>query len=158
LAVFRDAEGAVFGTIHLNAGDPEDYLADVGEWIWIQLLSRDPRKAGDFYAKLAKYELIDNPLNDREDSYLLANNGYARAALGGIADTRTKNQQPTWLPFIRVDNVADSTRKAEQLGGKILVSPREDLLDGHVAVLADPTGAAIGILEWQPDITAEQQP
>jgi predicted enzyme related to lactoylglutathione lyase len=158
LAVFKDAEGAVFGTIRLNAGDPEDYLAEAGEWIWLQLLSRDSRKAADFYAKLAKYELIDNPLSDREDSYLLASNGYARAALGGVAATHTKNQQPTWLPFVRVENIAESIRKAEKLGGKVIVFRRDDLLDGRVAVLADPTGAAIGILEWQPENNAEQQP
>ncbi len=60
LAVFSDAEGAVFGAIHLTAGDPEDYMAQPGEWIWLLLLSRDAEKAGEFYARLAPYELFDD--------------------------------------------------------------------------------------------------
>jgi len=28
--------------------------------------------------------------------------------------------------------------------------PSADVLGGKVAVIADPTGAAVGIMEWQP--------
>lgn len=48
-AVFADPEGAVFGVIKSSAGDPEDFLAEPGEWIWNQLVSRDARKAAEFY-------------------------------------------------------------------------------------------------------------
>jgi len=49
-AVFADPEGAVFGVIKSSAGDPEDFLAEPGEWIWIQLVSRDARQAAEFTA------------------------------------------------------------------------------------------------------------
>lgn len=29
-----------------------------------------------------------------------------------------------------------------------LIEPKRELFDGKVAVVADPTGAAIGLLEW----------
>ena len=48
-AVFADAEGAMFGVVKSSSGDPEDFLADPGDWIWIQLLSRDAKKASEFY-------------------------------------------------------------------------------------------------------------
>ena len=44
--------------------------------------------------------------------------------------------------------ISESVALAKQLGGRVVVEPRPDLLDGKVAVVADPTGAAIGILEW----------
>jgi predicted enzyme related to lactoylglutathione lyase len=158
LAVFSDAEGAVFGAIHLTAGDPEDYLAEPGEWIWIELLSRDAVKAGEFYAQLAPYELFDDGPAEGSGSYLLATDGYARAALMTIPAAHPEIQ-PTWLPFVRVASIAEATGRVAQLGGKVLVSPRPDLFDGKVAVIADPTGAALGILEWQYAATAgEQQP
>ena len=156
LAIFSDAEGAVFGAMRLDGGDPEDYLAEPGEWIWIQLLSRDAVKAGDFYGQLAPYELFDNALSERSGSYVLASAGYARAGLVTIPAERT-DIQPTWLPFVRVASIVDAVARAQQLGGKVLVAPRPDLADGKVAVIADPTGAAIGILEWQYEAAPREQ-
>lgn len=156
LAIFTDAEGAVFGATHLDGGDPEDYLAEPGEWIWIQLLSRDPLKAGDFYKQLAPYELLDNAHSERSGSYLLVSQDYARAGVLTIAADRTE-VKPTWLPFVRVESVVDAIAKAQLLGGKVLVAPRQDLSDGQVAVLADPTGAAIGILQWQYEAAPREQ-
>ena len=60
--------------------------------------------------------------------------------------------QPNWLPFVRVKNVTESVAQAKELGGKALIEPRPELLDGKVAVIADPTGAAIGILEWSGEL------
>ena len=147
LAIFTDAEGAVFGAIHLNAGDPEDYLAESGEWIWIALTSLDPVKASDFYRLLAPYELFDNTMSERSGSYVLASEGYARAGLMAIPAART-DLQPVWLPFVRVESIVDAVDKTTRLGGKVLVAPRPDLAAGRAAVIADPTGAAVGILEW----------
>jgi len=48
-----------------------------------------------------------------------------------------------------VKSVGESVALAKQLGGKVWIEPKPELFDGKVAVLADPTGAAIGILEWQ---------
>ncbi len=150
-AVFADAEGAIFGVVKSSSGDPEDFLADPGDWIWIQLLSRDAEKASEFYRAVGGYEIIENNATNRQSDYVLTSEGYARATVRTIrsADTRVR---PAWLPFVRVSNVSDSVVKARELGGKILVEPKPELLDGRVtvsvAVIADPTGAAIGILEW----------
>jgi hypothetical protein len=156
LAIFSDAEGAVFGAMRLDGGDPEDYLAEPGEWIWIQLLSRDAVRAGDFYGQLAPYELFDNALSERSGSYVLASEGYARAGLVTIPAERT-DIQPTWLPFVRVASIVDAVARVQPLGGRVLVAPRQDLADGKVAVIADPTGAAIGILEWQYEAAPQEQ-
>ena len=146
-AVFADAEGAVFGVVKSSTGDPEDFLADPGDWIWIQLLSRDARQAAEFYRAVGGYEIIENVTTNRLSDYVLTSEGYARATVRTIPDTNAQ-VQPAWLPFVRVKNVAESVALAKQLGGKVLVEPRHELLDGNVAVVADPTGAAIGILEW----------
>src|SRR5690606_1135386 len=57
LGVFSDAQGAVFGAIRTREGDPEDFIADIGSWIWIELFSHDAHKSGDFYADIAGYEV-----------------------------------------------------------------------------------------------------
>ena len=150
-AVFADAEGAMFGVVKSSSGDPEDFLADPGDWIWIQLLSRDAKKASEFYRAVGGYDIVENTTTNRQSDYVLTSEGYARATVRAIQTADTK-VQPTWLPFVRVKNVAESVALAKQLGGKVLIEPSPKLLDGKVAVIADPTGAAIGILEWDENL------
>ena len=132
-----------------SAGDPEDFLAEPGEWIWVQLMSRDARKAADFYRAVAGYEVVENTEPNRQSDFVLTSHGFARATVRTIAADKP-DAQPTWLPFVRVKDIGDSVALARKLGGKVLVEPRPEVLDGKVAVVADPRGAAVGILEWQP--------
>jgi predicted enzyme related to lactoylglutathione lyase len=148
-AVFADPEGAVFGVVKSSSGDPEDFLAEPGEWIWIQLLSRDARRAAEFYRLVGGYEIVENTRSNRLSDYVLASKGYARATVRTLAREKQPEVQPTWLPFVRVKNVGESVALAKQLGGKALIEPKPEVLEGRAAVIADPTGAAIGILEWQ---------
>jgi predicted enzyme related to lactoylglutathione lyase len=155
-AVLADPEGALFGVVRSSAGDPEDFLAEPGEWIWIQLLSRDAVKAAEFYRTVAGYQIVDNTAENRVSDYILASEGYAR---GTVRTIRTTNQKvaPTWLLFVRVKNVGESVDRAKQLGGKVLMEPKPEVFEGKVAVITDPTGAAVGLMEWQ-EGTAERRP
>ena len=146
-AVFADAEGAAFGVINSSAGDPEDSLVEPGGWIWMQLLSRNTVAAADFYEAVCGYEAGANTLSGRTDSRLLSSGGYARAAVRTIPADHPE-VTPTWLPFVRVAVTAKAVARAKELGGTVLVEPSPELFEGRVAVVADPTGAAIGLLEW----------
>jgi predicted enzyme related to lactoylglutathione lyase len=146
-AVFADPEGALFGVIKSSAGDPQDFLADPGDWVWIQLLSRDAAKATEFYRAVGGYEAVANTTPGRLSDYVLTSGGYARATVRTIPPSQAQ-VLPTWLPFVRVKNVGDSVAQAQKLGGKVLIAPKPENLAGKVAVIADPTGAAIGIMEW----------
>lgn len=111
-------------------------------------MSRDALKAAEFYRTVAGYEVVENSAANRQSDYVLTSEGYARGTVRTIRNPDTK-VQPTWLPFVRVKDVGESVALAKKLGGKVLVEPKPELLNGKVAVLADPTGSAIGIIEWQ---------
>jgi len=151
-AVFADAEGAIFGVVKSSAGDPQDFLADPGDWIWIQLFSRDARHASAFYQNVGGYEVLENTTSNRLSDFILASEGYARASVKTIP-TREETIKPNWLPFVRVGNLAEAVSKAKLLGGKVLIEARPEMFNGKVAVVADPTGAAIGLLEWSAELT-----
>jgi predicted enzyme related to lactoylglutathione lyase len=34
----------------------------------------------------------------------------------------------------------------------VLVAPQREVVEGKVAIVADPTGAAIGLLEWSDEL------
>jgi uncharacterized protein len=146
-AIFADPEGALFGVIKSSSGDPEDFLAEPGDWIWVQLLSRDGRNAANFYRGVAGYEIVENSTTSRLSDYVLTSEGFARATVRTIPKEH-ESVTPTWLPFVRVKSVADSVAQAKQLGGNVLLEAKPELLQGKVAVVADPTGGAIGLLEW----------
>jgi predicted enzyme related to lactoylglutathione lyase len=146
-AIFADPEGALFGVVKSSSGDPEDFLAEPGDWVWVQLLSRDGRKAAEFYRSIAGYEVVENASPNRLSDFVLTSKGYARATVRTISKDKDK-VRPTWLPFVRVKNIGESVALAKQIGGKVLVEPKPEFVQGKVAVVADPTGAAIGLLEW----------
>jgi uncharacterized protein len=150
-ALFTDPEGALFGVVKSSAGDPQDFLAEPGDWIWVQLLSRDGRKAAEFYRSVAGYEVIEKPATNRLSDFVLSSKGYARATVRTIPKDQDQ-VRPTWLPFVRVKSVRESVLQAGQLGGKVLIEPKPEFLEGRVAVVADPTGAAVGLLEWSADL------
>jgi predicted enzyme related to lactoylglutathione lyase len=147
-AVFADAEGAVFGVVKSSTGDPQDFQAEPGDWIWIQLLSHDAKQAADFYRDVAGYEVIENTASNRLSDFVLASQGFARATVREIPKARQAEIKPNWLPFVRVKSISESVAKAEQLHGKILLAPKPERFEGKVAVVADPTGGAIGLMEW----------
>lgn len=146
-AVFTDPEGAVFGVVKSSAGDPPDFLPEPGDWIWVQLLSRDAKRAAAFYRTVGGYQVVENTGTNRLLDYVLTSKGYARATVRTIPRA-AEQVKPTWLPFVRVKRVTESVAQAQQLGGKVLIEPNPERFDSKVAVIADPTGAAIGLLEW----------
>ena len=149
-AILTDPEGAVFGVIKSSSGDPEDFLAEPGDWIWAQLLCRDASKAGEFYRDIAGYEVVENTTSGRLSDLVLSSKGFARATVRAIP-AANREVSSGWLPFVRVKSVTESVALAKTLGGKAVLEPRADRAEGRVAVVADPTGAAIGLLEWSPD-------
>jgi hypothetical protein len=155
-AVFADAEGAIFGVVKSSAGDPADFLPDPGDWIWIQLFSRDAKKAAEFYQGVGGYEVIENSSSNRMSDFILASKGYARATVRTIP-AKDGQIRPNWLPFVRVQSTTESVAKAKLLGGKVLIEPKPEVFGGRLAVVADPTGAAIGLLEWSQDLAKGAQ-
>ena len=150
-AVFADPEGALFGVIRSSSGDPQDFEADIGDWIWIQMWSRDSQQSADFYRSVAGYQIFDNTSSVRSNDYVLVSEDYARGTVLQLPP-EYKEVRPTWLLFVRVKNVVESCAKVPDLGGKVLIPPSAGLYQNHVAVVADPSGGAVGLLEWDEQV------
>src|SRR5580700_4184872 len=158
--VLADPDGAVFAVLAAEGGDPPDYLAAPGEWIWSSLLVANPKQETDFYKSLFGYDVYDlaseGGTEDGAQHYILSSDSYARAGLNGLpADSMRRH--PHWLNFVRVADAADAAEKAVALGGRVLVEPRIDRHGGRLAILADPSGAPFGVMEWS-DADTKQEP
>jgi len=146
-AVFADPQGAVFAVLQSSSGDPPDVLAQPGQWIWSSLLAGDPNKDAAFYRAVFAYQVFDQIRDDGVEHVLLASNDYARASVNALPPG-SSGLHPHWLNFVRVVNTADSVAKVKALGGQVLVAPHLDRHGGSIAVVADPSGAPFGLLEW----------
>ncbi len=146
-AVLADPEGAVFAVLASSTGDPSDFLAVPGEWIWSSLLARDPVRDAVFYQKLFDYDVFDIPNDDGAEHVIFSSDDYARASANTMPGDSSRHH-PHWLNFVRVTDTGAATAKAVELGGRVLVKPHIERHGGKAAVVADPAGAPIGLMEW----------
>src|ERR1700687_4134600 len=112
--------------------------------IWIALSSGDAAGSRDFYSKLLGWKVEVNP----DPQY----GGYAMATIGGKGGAGVGAKQmdaaPTaWTIYVSSADAADTAKKAEAEGGKVIVPPMAVGEQGTMVILQDPTGAFIGV--WQ---------
>ena len=155
-AIFADPEGAPFAVLASSSGDPADFLAPPGDWIWSALIVADPDKEAAFFQKLCGYAVFELPSGDGVDHLVLSTDGLARAGVTGFHRDSSR-RRPHWLSFVRVVDTVGMTAKAVALGGRVLVAPHVDRHGGQVSVIADPSGAPFGLMEW-PDTDTKKEP
>jgi predicted enzyme related to lactoylglutathione lyase len=145
-ATYADPQGAAFAVLNSHSGDPPDVLAAPGEWIWGAVMTRDPNSDAAFYQDVFGYEVFELPSDARGEHLLLASEDSARASVNPLP--QENDMQPYWIGFVRVSDVPHAADAAKTLGGRVVVEPHQDLHGGTVALLADPSGAAIGVMDW----------
>lgn len=144
VAIFADPEGAAFGVINSSSGDPREVLPEVGQFVWADLFAKQPETQIRFYKGIADYAVEQNDASGVNNDFFLKTNGVARSGILPIPD---KDVLPNWLPYVRVNNIVESVVKTTQLGGEVILEPSANLFNGKLAVILDPTGAALGLIE-----------
>lgn len=111
-------------------------------FVHVELSTSDVAKAKAFYGGLFKWQLEDVPMGP--DSYTMIGVGD-----GGVGGGMMKSPMPgapsAWLAYVDVDDVVDATKKAKSLGGTIVKDVTEIPNLGSFSVIADPTGAVLGL-------------
>jgi len=111
-------------------------------FVHVELQTQDPTKAKKFYKELFAWKLEDIP--DMDYTMIKVGEGTG----GGIMKNLVPNAPSHWLAYVVVDDVAASTKKAQLLGAKVFKEVTEVPGAGWFSVIADPTGATLGL--WQP--------
>jgi predicted enzyme related to lactoylglutathione lyase len=143
-AVVLDPDGAPLGLLRSSVGDPADTATPaLNRFIWTEHLSRDPQASADFYVSLAGFEV--RRIDFAGTPYWVLVKGRERA---GLLRNPIAVDRPVWLPYVRVADPAATAARAAQLGGRVLLAPRQDLRNGTLALIADPTGAVLALQKW----------
>ena len=116
----------------------------IGTIAWTDLTVPDAEEVKEFYAKVVGWKVEAVDMEGYDDFCMIPPNGEDAAA--GICHARGSNANlpPQWLVYIIVENVERSAALCKELGGQVLVPPRE-LGEGVFCVIRDPAGAVAAL-------------
>jgi len=113
---------------------------------WSELMTRDVAAARKYYESLAGWTFSTMPMPDGD--YHLANRD--GVPIAGIMDMTgvpgMENVPPHWFTYIAVDDVDAAVAATRDAGGQVVKEVFEIPDTGRIAIIADPTGAALGIM------------
>lgn len=109
----------------------------------IELGTENPRAARDFYSKLFDWKFEDMSMPQGDYTMIKAGEGPG----GGLMQKQMAAAPTAWLPYVQVASVESTVERARKLGATIVVD-KKTVPQGSLAILVDPTGAALGL--WEP--------
>lgn len=125
-----------------------------GEVAWNELFTPEVGASKRFYAAVFGWSYDSFPTEGYE--YTVAKT--ADGAVAGISPVQlgpVNTSQAYWLCTVEVDDVDLAVAQAAELGAAIIQQPKNMANVGRFAVMRDPNGAAIGLLESAPQETEE---
>jgi predicted enzyme related to lactoylglutathione lyase len=109
--------------------------------VHLELHTGDLARATDFYRRLLGWRPAPVDAAGREYTALEMGGGVA----GGVVECPTA--RAVWLPYVEVADAVAATERAQALGARVLLAPREGPA-GYRSVIAEPAGAELAF--WQP--------
>ena len=113
-------------------------------FVHIELQTQDVEKSKKFYSEMFQWKLEEFP----DMGYTIINVGEGTG--GGMMKKPAPDMPDNWLPYILVDDVAASTKKALALGATVCKEITEVPGMGWFSVITDPTGATFGLWQTKP--------
>jgi uncharacterized protein len=113
-------------------------------FVHIELETKDLEASKKFYTGMFDWKLEDYP----DMNYTIINVGEGTG--GGMMKNPMPGNPDMWLPYILVDDVQASTKKAKSLGATVVKDVTEVPDMGWFSVILDPTGAALGLWQTKP--------
>jgi hypothetical protein len=115
----------------------------VGGFCWNELLTSDEAGATKFYSAVFGWQAGEYP--GAGTKYTLWKN--QGKDIGGLMKRPMESIPPQWLAYVTVADANATAKKAGEAGGKVVTPPFDVPTVGRIAVLQDPQGAALGIIQ-----------
>jgi predicted enzyme related to lactoylglutathione lyase len=153
-SVVADPQGAAVALFRGTSEGPPERTGKppVGEWCWDELMTRDTAGAKKFYTTLFGWGTTEHDMGPMGVYTLFKKPGTEKdqnvPGLGGMMPMpKDAPYPPNWLHYVEVQDVDQSTKKAQELGAQVHMKPTDIPNIGKFAVLADPTGAAFAVFK-----------
>jgi predicted enzyme related to lactoylglutathione lyase len=145
-AIIADAEGVPLGLLQSSSGDSPDEDTPVGGWNWFEIYARDPKNASNFFHTVLGYSADPEKQSGRNSEFVLSSASNNRGGIAPLPDG--EDIHATWLGVIRVADIDQTLAKVPGLGGSVLVSPHAVEFGSRFAIVGDPTGGSIGLVQY----------
>jgi predicted enzyme related to lactoylglutathione lyase len=110
---------------------------------YAELHTSDRARAVDFYKRLFDWKTKESETPMGPYVEIDAGEGFPGGLLAAQGSAPSR-----WVVYMRVDDVRAATRRAEELGAKILANAEKVPDAGTFSLCVDPTGATFGL--WEP--------
>lgn len=157
-AVLRDPNGAAFGIIPVVSPEelppPEGVASDAtaartGCISWLDLTVPDASASRDFYRHVIGWSVQDVAMEEAGECYadynMLGGDGSPGA---GVCHARGVNRYlpPVWMIHLPVGALAESLRRVQEEGGKVIKARQGTDGEYAYAAVQDPVGACLALV------------
>jgi predicted enzyme related to lactoylglutathione lyase len=114
---------------------------DHGSWVWAELWTDDIEDAVAFYGDVVG---VGHDTTDRGgvDYHYFSSQEKPRAGIIKIP-AELERVEPGWAPYVAVSDLGTTLAKVKELGGRVVFGETEHPSDADVALILDPSGAAV---------------
>jgi hypothetical protein len=150
LSLLRDPQGAILLAVESDHSGPA--ARDVppgppGGFTWHELVSPEPEASERFYRELIDWQTQERDLGEGVSYRMLGNRERPAAGLLPAAGADTP---AFWLSYLQVPDVDHIAEHIEALGGRVLAKPTALPEGTRYAIVNDPHGATLGVVEPNP--------
>jgi predicted enzyme related to lactoylglutathione lyase len=129
---------------HLGCGSKtQQKPMAVGEFCWNELLTSDEAAATRFYSAVFGWQTAEFP--GAGVKYTIWKN--QGKGVGGLMERPSEAIPPHWLSYVTVSDVDAAAKRTGDAGGKVMMPAFDVPTVGRIAVIQDPQGASLGIIQ-----------
>lgn len=114
---------------------------------WVDLATTDPDASGEFYRGLFGWTAEERQVSAGRFTVFSCVDGPVGSMYQLDASQVAGGVPAHWMAYVSVPDVDRAAELAAGLGGQVLVPPQTVAGVARFAVIADPTGAVLGL--WQ---------
>lgn len=118
-----------------------------GAFSWSELMTSDPKAACDFYTKVFGWKVETSDMGSGPYHVLKVGDASVGGIMGKPPGT-PGDMPPMWGCYVTVKNVDETLASVKRLGGGVLMEPMDVKGVGRMAVIRDPQGAALSVIQY----------
>jgi len=118
-----------------------------GQFVWYELMTTDVERAKTFYGDVVGWGNQDASHPGMNYTLFTFDSVHVAGLMTLPEEARKIGVPPSWIGYVAVDDVDESTNLAKAQGGTIHVPPRDIPNVGRFSVIADPQGASLALFK-----------
>jgi len=119
--------------------------SNTGRFVWYELMTTDPKAAIAFYTEVVGWKT--QPWENGEYTMWMGSQGPLGGAMVLPEAAKKMGAPPHWMANVQVADVNKTVARVRELGGKVYVEPSDIPKIGRYAVIADPQGASLSLIQ-----------